>query len=47
VKVANLKRLPNVPFQLYHILEKEKLWRWQKDKWGRGKEMAGGSRGNA
>ena len=32
VKEANLKRLLNVRFQLYDILEEAKLWR-QEDQW--------------
>ena len=32
VKEANLKRLHNVRFQLYDILEEAKLWR-QEDQW--------------
>ena len=31
VKEGNLKRLHNVQFKLYNILEKAKLWGQQKD----------------
>ena len=33
VKEADQKRPHIVWFQLYDILEKPKLWKWQKDHW--------------
>lgn len=35
------ERLHSVRFQLQDILEKARLWRWQKDQWSEGGDGAG------